>query len=154
MHGRGFAAVVAVGALTVGLPLAAVLAAHDRPSSRTTSVLAERQARPATGLSVSLTADRTTVRPGQTVHFTATWRDDDGRRTGWSTLTGDEGAAKYVRPGPCTGAGRHPDSGRLDSAGSYARPGTYAAYVEIVTGGCGAATETQRAVLQIRVTAG
>jgi hypothetical protein len=141
---------VGVAALAVGASFG-VHAVLSSANAAPAHVLGEKATRSPSGLRVALVASRTTARVGEPVRFVASWSDDDGQRLGWSTLTGDEGAAKYVKP-TCSRLGRHPSSGHLDSVGGYARPGTYTAYVEITTGGCGAATETGRATVTITVT--
>lgn len=141
---------LAAGGVAVSAALAGGL---HHPSSSGTQVLGERATRPpAPGLSVTVHADHTHVRVGEPVHLAATWRDDAGQRLGWATLVGDEGASRYVKPTACPAGGAQPEHGQMQASGSYARPGTYTAYIEITTGGCGAPAETRRGSVVVTVT--
>jgi hypothetical protein len=90
---------------------------------------------PAAPLRVWIAADRTTIHVGQTVTFTLSWSDGDGRGTGDAYDFGNTGlgADQVSRDGTCyTGA----NAGKYTKQDTYEEPGVYKAYYQVLTTAC------------------
>jgi PKD repeat protein len=108
------------------------------------------------GLRVSLTAAPVAA-GSRTVEFTAPVADDDGSAPSWTIDFGD-GTTKELKPAPgsCAGSSRSaatPVSTTITVTHRYAKPGTYAAQIVVVSGGPCAlpAPETETAYTLVTV---